>query len=380
MTREEILALLARYEAGNCSEQEKELLEKWLFTRFQANTWSWQDDTERRLVKQAIQANVEKQLFARKKSLVVTIQRIVVAALLLACCMIGAWIYFNRTSSDPIEHFYTTQAVTPGSNSARLTLADGKTIWLDDVQEGTLYDESGVAITKLTNGELHYKVDESAVDQAGNIRTNSISIPRGGQYQLTLPDGTKVWLNSATTLSYPVAFVEKERIVTLTGEAYFEVAKNEKQPFKVKANDTEVLVTGTHFNITAYSDESHVVTTLVEGGVKVSKNGQMVTLVPNQQAITTSTSNTIHNKQVDTEYALAWTQGDFLFEEQDIKAIMKNIARWYNIEVIFKGHSNPKKFGGTYTRSKGLEELLKHLESLSTIRFVQNERKVTVMM
>ncbi len=214
----------------------------------------------------------------------------------------------------------------------------------------------------------------------GNTHTNTIRIPRGGQYRIRLPDGTKVWLNSATTLIYPTVFTGNERIVNLIGEAYFEVAKNAKQPFKVMALGTEIHVTGTHFNVTAYNNEFKVTTTLVEGHVTVSKDRSSVNLTPGTQAITSRQSDRIDTKEVDTDYALAWINGDFLFEDQDIYTIMKDIARWYNVEVVFKGTPGTETFGGTYARSKGLEELLKHLESLSNIRFEVNERRVTVMM
>lgn len=381
MNQEELLSLLKRYKDGTCTGAEKAALEKWFSERSEAGEWRWASDEERLSVRQLMHDRITSRLFPQEKKSRVTLKRIAIAAAVLICCSIVARLYVNSPSDDPVERFYTEEAVEPGKQAALLTLADGSTLRLDQIGVGTLLHGNGLEIKKMEEGELLYKVTEGIrADRDGHIATNTISIPRGGQYRLTLPDGTKVWLNSATTLAYPTVFRGNERTVTLTGEAYFEVAKNDKQPFKVQANGTEIDVTGTHFNVTAYKDEPRVVTTLVEGRVTVSKNEVSVALTPGTQAVTARYSDHIATKSVDTDYALAWINGDFLFEDQDIQAIMKNIARWYNVDVTFNGKPSTKTFGGTYTRSKGLEELLKHLESLSDIRFELKERRIIVMM
>ncbi|GGC13082.1 iron dicitrate transporter FecR [Parapedobacter defluvii] len=379
MNKEEILDLLARYEAGVCSEKETATLEQWFATQLHNHTWEWENETERQLVKRAMQRHIESQLFPKKISPVFTLKRIATAAAILIFCATAIGIYLIRRSSGPVEQFYISQAVAPGSNAAQLTLADGKTIWLDDAQTGTVYNQGGIAITKLANGGIDYQVDHRFAKGATNEGNNTISVPRGGQYQITLPDGTKVWLNSATTLTYPVVFAGHERRVSLTGEAYFEVAKNKAMPFEVNANGTHILVTGTEFNVAAYADEKMVKTTLVTGRVEVACGSQKTILNPGQQALSSSHSS-IQTKDIDTDYAIAWVNGDFLFEDQDIRTIMKDIARWYNVDVVFEGMVPSKRFGGTYTRSKGLAELLGYLESLSGMHFNLKERRVTVMM
>lgn len=378
MTKEEILDLLARYEAGICNEKETAMLEQWLASQLHKRSWEWENETERQLVKRAMKRRIERRLFAKKVHPLFTVKRVAAAAILLLSFSVAIGIYFFRHPADQVEDFYKSQAVLPGSNAARLTLADGRTIWLDDVPTGTVYNQKGIAITKLAGGGIDYKVDDRSADEAVTGGNNTISVPRGGQYQITLPDGTKVWLNSATTLTYPVAFAGHERTVSLTGEAYFEVVKNKAVPFKVNANGTAVLVTGTTFNVTAHTDEKTVKTTLVTGRVEVARGTQRTVLNPGQQAIS-SPYTSIQTKTIDTDYAIAWVNGDFLFEDQDIQTIMKDIARWYNVDVTFKGAIPSKKFGGTYTRSKGLEELLGYLESLSGMRFKLEERRVTVM-
>lgn len=381
ISKEDIAALLERYEAGTCTPQEKALIEKWFAARQGASGWQWENEEERLQVQQMMRSYITARIFPdkRKTGRVRLIKGLSVAAAVLLCCMAAAWLFRARhTSVQPGA--YVQQAVKPGSHAALLTLANGAEIHLDDAKEGVLFDDNGIKVSKQANGQLRYDIAAlpggQAADAGGN---NTISIPRGGQYQLTLPDGTVVQLNSATSLTWPAAFNNRERIVYLSGEAYFDVTKNSSKPFKVMARGTEVLATGTQFNIAAYQDETLVLTTLVEGGVNVTAGNAMVSLKPGQQAITAN-SGPIQKKNVDTDLALAWTQGNFLFEDQDIRSIMRSVARWYNVEVNYEGIPDMRTFGGTYTRSKGLEELLQHLESLSNVRFRINKNKVTVML
>lgn len=381
MTKEELIALLTRYEAGTCDEREQKLIEQWFAQRVDQSDWQWQDDDERSRVENLMRARVTAQLFSGKKQRVISWKRMAVAAIVVCCCSVAAWFYLNSQAPDALEQFYTKHAVAPGSSAALLTLADGKTIRLDEIQSGTLYDDRRLAIRKTENDELTYVVIGADMpDNDPDAGMNQLSIPRGGQYQLTLPDGTKVWLNSASTLRYPTIFSGDERTVTLSGEAYFEVAKDENRPFKVMADETEILVKGTHFNVTAYPDEHRVVTTLVEGAVQINKQNQTTLLAPGQQAITTTATAHIQKSEVDTDFALAWVRGDFLFEDQDIYLIMKNIARWYNVEVSFEGKIPEKTYGGSYTKSKGLYELLHHLTTISNLDIQAiDERRVKVM-
>ncbi len=384
MNRRQLLALLKRYEAGTCSDAERLRLERWFAKRVDAADWQWESPEDRLLVQRLMRERIERRLFAQEKKQLPH-WKIVAAASILLCLSVGAWFFLDRGVPASEGPHYAKQAVTPGSQAAFLTLADGSTIRLDDAQPGTFYNHAGVAIKKHDDGALSYDVDAGTVlEGKGTVPTNTIAIPRGGQYRLTLPDGSTVRLNSGSTLVYPVAFTGRERSVILTGEAYFEISKDRDRPFRVKAGDTEVQVTGTHFNITAYPDEEQVTTTLVEGGVDIVKQGQKATLRPGQQAISRHDDGPIQVGTADTDYALAWLEGHFVFENQDIKTIMQNIARWYDVDVVY---ANPtpasrKAFGGTYTKSKGIAELLAHLETLSnhTIRFELAERRVTVTM
>jgi len=378
--KEDITALLKQYEAGACSPEQKALLEKWFADKQTSSNWRWSSEEERLLVQRLMRIHIEDQIFKKKPEKrnagVFTLRKMAVAASLLLCCLAAAWFFRTNSDNRKIKRYYTEKAVKPGSKAAKLTLSDGYEITLEDADTGTLFNKGGVKVSKLANGQLLYEAAEAPFQN----RNNTLSIPRGGQYRITLPDGTIVWLNSATSLTWPTAFTDKERVVTLSGEAYFDVAKNSEQPFKVKAGEAQILATGTSFNISAYEDEDHVSATLVEGGVNVTTANSMVSLKPGQQAIIPTGSHQIGKKDVDTDQALAWLQGNFLFEDQDIRSIMRNLARWYNLEISYEGKPNPMKFGGTYSRSKGLEELLKHLESLSGMHFSISNNKVTVLM
>lgn len=376
MTEEEIKSLLKRYETGDCSADERAWVEHWLRSRFRTLNWDWKDSEQRNRFKVLIKTGVDNQLFAPEKKWNVVLMRAGIAACLLLCLGSLFWYLIRQSPSDSIARFYIEEAVTPGSNTARLTLPNNETVWLDQVPTGQPVEIDGIELIRLADGSIQYLVDESLPSE--RPRNNTISIPRGANYRFMLPDGTAVWLNSATTLVFPMAFVGDERLVSLTGEAYFEVAKNPEKPFKVIANGTEITVTGTRFNVMAYGDEQRVVTTLVEGGLDVGDGSATVRLSPGQQAVTSKGSPTV-KKSTDAELAIAWVHGDFLFEDLDIRTIMKYVERWYNVDVVYQEPLPSKRFGGTYARNKGIQDLLNHLESLSEIRFKLAEGRVTVM-
>ncbi|HEY0176031.1 MAG TPA: FecR domain-containing protein, partial [Pedobacter sp.] len=220
--------------------------------------------------------------------------------------------------------------VLPGGNKAYLTLADGSKIILNDARIGKLATQAGIQVTKAKDGMLIYRLKDKKTTHTDSP-DNTITTPSGGQYQLVLSDGTKVWLNAASSLKFPAHFLKGKREVELTGEAYFEVAKNAASPFIVKAADQQVLVLGTHFNIKAYQDENTVKTSLLEGRVNISLAGQTATLLPGQEALNR------HNGQIgvheaDVEESIAWKKGLFQFNNAGIEEVMKQVARWYNVK------------------------------------------------
>ncbi len=211
------------------------------------------------------------------------------------------------------------------------------------------------------------------------IGYNTITIPRGGQYQVILPDGTKVWLNSASSLKYPTVLLVNERKVERTGEGYFEVAKNKNMPFKVKFNEEEVEVLGTHFNIMAYTDEGETRATLLEGSVKISKGEFSKVLVPGEQTISQNNQANFTVRPADIESVLAWKNGIFSLQNSGIHQIMRQIARWYDVDVVYQGNLEDKVYGGRVSKSKNISEILRNLELTGTIHFKVEGRRITVM-
>ena len=251
--------------------------------------------------------------------------------------------------------------VLPGGNKAVLTLANGKKIDLDDVKKGVLANQGNTLLKKDRDGQVVYQAPVNGKDSS--LIFNTITIPKGGQFQLVLSDGSKVWLNSASSITFPAAFSKTERKVTITGEAYFEVAKNKHLPFRVVTGKQTVEVLGTHFNINAYTDEAAIKTTLIEGSVKVTTDALSTVIKPEEQAsISNTKADRINVYTVDVDNVLAWKNGNFQFEKTEIPDIMREAARWYNVEVKYEGDIPHRRFTGSISRNVNLSELLKMLK------------------
>ena len=249
--------------------------------------------------------------------------------------------------------------VAPGSNKAVLTLANGTTIVLDSARSGKLTQQGGVSVIKLDSGRIAYT---SPVEKPDQALYNTLTTPRGGQYQLTLPDGSRVWLDAASSIKYPTAFTGKEREVEMTGEAYFEIAKNTGMPFVVKAGGTTTTVLGTHFNINAYEDERTLITTLLEGSVKFGCGKEEKVLHPGQQAVLNAETRSFTVKEADTYQAVAWKNGQLDFDNKDLPAIMRQISRWYDIDINFQSTYDGATFGGGISRQLNLSHVLRLLD------------------
>ena len=299
-------------------------------------------------------------------------------AAMLVVILTTAILLLNKNTPQAVDNNITAMAqkpVVPGGNKATLTMADGKTIVLDSMTNGVVASNGASKIVKVGDGQLVY----SAGTQTGAMAYNTLSTPRGGEYQITLADGTKVWLNAASSLSYPQEFTGTERRVQLTGEAYFEVAKNKDKPFYVTVNNVQVKVLGTHFNISAYNDEQNITTTLLEGAVQVTKDNEKSFLSPGQQAVTGNGSGKISVYNVDASDAVAWKNGYFVFNDEDIVSIMKKVSRWYDVEVEYRGDVGSQKFGGTFYRFKSINELVSYLEKIGKLHFKISGRRIIVM-
>ena len=267
--------------------------------------------------------------------------------------------------------------VLPGVNKAVLTLAGGKTIVLDSAATGLLAQQGSSQIQNQ-NGELKYTSAASS-DTANNLNSeiiyNTLTTNRGQQFPLTLSDGTKVWLNASSSIRYPVAFNSGERTVEITGEAYFEVIHDSKHPFHVKVNGMDVEDLGTHFNINAYPNEKNIATTLLEGSVSI--NNKQV-LKPGQQAQYENAGNIRIVNDADAEGAIAWKNGQFHFAKVDITSIMRQIERWYDLQIIYEGEKTTDKFTGDIPRTATLTELLSILQ-MARVHFKLEGNKLTVM-
>ncbi|MEO6686920.1 MAG: FecR domain-containing protein [Dyadobacter sp.] len=254
----------------------------------------------------------------------------------------------------------------PGGNKAILTLGDGSNIVLDSTVNGDLPNQGATSITRSGNGAIVYKSLNGSTE---SIVFNTIRTPRGGQYQIVLTDGSHVWLNAASSIRFPTAFAGQERRVTITGEAYFEVAKNSKKPFIVTSGEEEIKVLGTHFNVMAYEDEDAVKTTLLEGSVLVSQAGRSVVLSPGQQASVSQGSSrkvSVLNG-VDVEKEMAWKNGYFQFENENLESVMRQVSRWYDVDVTYEGTLAKDNYTGRLPRNSNISKVFKIL-SLTGIK------------
>jgi transmembrane sensor len=270
--------------------------------------------------------------------------------------------------------FSKKDVIVAGGNKAVLTLADGSNIILDSTHKGTLVKQGNTKVVQVNMATLAYHPETESSQQ---VVYNTLATPLGGQYQLILPDGSKVWLNAASSIHFPTVFKGNERHVTVTGEAYFEVEKNAAMPFTISVKDMEVKVLGTHFNIMAYDDESCMNTTLLEGSVKVSKGNLVNMLVPGQQSSIDKTG-TIKVRDADVEEVMAWKNGWFQFNAHDIKTVMRQISRWYNVEVVYEGKIPAGHFTGLVSRNNNISQVLKIMQSAG-VRFKIDGRKLIVL-
>lgn len=374
MNRQQAEELLTRYIQGTASDAERALVDRWyeseaaqkkpddgqFFEHLNAELWAGT------LRKAGLPQPVRRKIFP--------IYRVAAAAAVLLLLSAGAMFFLNNKKAAPVpaETASVQPQIVPGSNKAILTLGNGDQISLTDAADGELARQGDTRISKTKDGQLLYEPENGAA--GGTTKRNTISTPRGGQYRIDLPDGTRVWLNAASSLVFPASFAGlQERSVELTGEAYFEVAKDAVKPFKVISNAQTVEVLGTHFNINAYNDEPDIKTTLLEGAVRV--NGSM--LRPGQQSVLLNGRLSIRN--AETEMETAWKNGEFIFNGQDFKTVMRTISRWYDVDVVYEYDPKPFRIGGEVSRSRSIAEVLKMLEVTGGVKFKLEGRKIKVI-
>jgi len=274
---------------------------------------------------------------------------------------------------QPVKRPQQAQVIMPGANKAVLTLADGSSVTLDST--GRQVIRQGSTTIMQSGGQLQY----AANGNNNTISYNTLRTPRGGQFRLTLPDGSAVWLNAASSITYPTAFTGADRTVKVTGEAYFEIAKMANKPFVVKISETtSINVLGTDFNINAYTDEPFTNTTLLEGSIAVTTgNNQQVILRPGQQARTTGTGVKVLDN-IDLDQVIAWKNGAFNFNGTDLSSVLRQLSRWYDVDVVFEGKIPQRRFGGAIQRNLQLQQVLRILEKMD-IKFRMDGRKLVVV-
>ena len=376
--------LLERYLKNDCSPDEKQIVEQWYAQLIETGEWQL-GEKEKEQLKKLMEHRLFKQIGETITGREAPVRSIHsarssqsrfwwVAASVLFILLAGTTAYiflFNITPkhTELAGKRAVTPDLSPGGNKAVLTLSNGTTVMLDTVHSGKLAQEGSVSVLKSTGGEISYAgPNENNSQQYYNV----ISTPRGGQYQVVLSDGTKVWLNAASSLRFPVQFNEKNRVVELDGEGYFEVARNPNCPFHVKFNqyvdqlainekmDVEVL--GTHFNVNSYKDEKENKTTLLEGVVKVHKGTTTSLLKPGEQAIAQG-SDMYVTKKADMEQVIAWKNNWFEFDDIDLPTVMRQISRWYDVDVVYETKHVNEKLGGRISKNLPLSSVLQLLKN-----------------
>lgn len=377
MNKTEILALLQKYQEGTLSNEDNDKLNAWYLQKASHNTRELSEyelDDSYKYLKSKLPLQPETKAIRLWPS-------IAVAASLVLFLGIGLF-YFTKPNEHNIQVVEQTQEIAPGGNRGLLTLSNGKQIVLSAISVKDTIAHEGkneeVTIKMSANGVITYVINPNAAVPKDNTNAhNTLSTPTGGQYNIILADGTKVYLNTVSSIKYPTQFNGNQRVVELSGEAYFEVAKNKSKPFIVQSGNQSIEVLGTHFNVHAYPNESVIKTTLLEGSVAISYKNKKAILRPGQQSNVSDHSNQIAIREMDTQAAIAWKNGRFKFDNADLKTVMKQLERWYGIEVEYRGDVSDARFNGGTFMNKNLSEVLKVLE-LSNIKFKVEGKTIIV--
>jgi transmembrane sensor len=364
--------LLQKYLQGNCTPEEKAIVENW-YLRSSASM----EDTLPEPNYEKLKAEIWNALPPTRRGKILTLR---IAAAAASVILVVGLCFISLKKPAVQDNLAKTRDIAPGSNQATLTLANGQKITLTSHLNGTLAQQ-GNTLVKVDNGKaISYTVTNNH-NAAEAVAYNTLSTARGQQspYPLILADGTKVWLDAASTITFPTTFNGKERLVTVTGEAYFEVTHHAAQPFKVKVKQQTIEDIGTMFNINAYDDETSIKTTLVEGSIKVSNSKHEAILKPGQQAEQFSDRNDIVLHTVNVDDMMAWKNNYFSFDGDNLESILRRVSRWYDVDIVYEDTSVKNKFfGGTVSRFAHVSSVLKTLELTRAAHFKLEGRKIIV--
>lgn len=373
--------LLSKYQAGTTTGSENELVERWYNQLVETGEWKWSKG-EKEMMQKLIEARLMRKINAGSQTrrpvfYHIRFQRWVAAAVILLFSATGYFL-INHHKSKPqqMAKVVSNDVKAPQQNKAVIRLANGKMIYLDSVGNGALALQGNVQLIKLSNGQIAYKHGQGEVST--KMEYNTLSNPRGSKViHMVLSDGSKVWLDVASSITYPVSFTGNERKVSITGEAYFEVAHDAMKPFYVSHRDMNIRVLGTHFNVNAFEDEgADIKVTLLEGKVEVNNQISKETIKPGQQAIVNDKIKIIND--VDLDEVMGWKNGYFEFNNSGLANVLSQVSRWYNVDVVYKGYNKPRQFMGEIQRDLNLSEILKILAK-NGIQFQIEGNKLIVL-
>ena len=378
MTKEQTGILIRKYLSGTATAEEMETLEQWYQDygqNLEVHIGNEEEQSEQELHDKILN-RLRTTLHGTAKPKVVPMwKKLAAAASIVALVSVGAWYFIRNGSTGKTVQVAQQTDVMPGFEQAVLTTSDGSKIGLGKNNQQPINEKNGVVINN-DGHQLSY-----ASSPSGNaVFFNTLEVPRKGVYSIELADGTKVWLNSLSSLTYPTSFPGRERRVSIKGEAYFEIAKNPRQPFIVDVEGGQAIeVLGTRFNVNAYTNEQQISTTLLEGAVRVKAGDRQQKLLPGQEAQFTLSDKALHIRNVaDANDVISWKNGFFVCNGKDLQAILRQVTRWYDIEVEYKGAIRPESFVGTISRNMNLSELLEVL-GITGVQFSLQGKRLTVL-
>src|SRR5690625_174518 len=381
MDKKSFFDLAEKISAGIATDRETELYLLW-YDSFQHEDQGWLEEMgDRDEIRNNILSRIRNEIGSQGRRRYLYSIRKISAAVLLLVFAAGVYLWISNEKKEKIsEELVIKNDVLPGSDKAVLTLSDGARVILDGSLTGVIANEGEVSVENSEDGVLTYSgennldFDEITTDKVIN---NTITTPQGGQYKVKLHDGTMVWLNSLSSIRFPTRFSEEAREVEITGEVYFEVAHRSKQPFKVYSGEQYVEVLGTEFNIQAYEDEPSIRTTLVDGSVNVVTENESALIDPGYQVVSFS-NDVLEVKKVNAEMVVAWKNGLFQFWDTDLEEVMRQLARWYDIDVDYLTTTQGKSFTGFVSRDVTISNVLRMIEEAGGIKFGLEDKKVFV--
>lgn len=386
MEQNELISLIEKYLDGTATDKERQEVLTWYHSVDHSRIEiPLEDSFEKKEVRDRIRYKLEQYIAQERPVRKIAWHRWAAAAAVILLIGSGSyfWIHadFQETRKSNIILSSSKKDVPPGGNRATLTLANGKKVILDNVHNGQLAIQGKSKVMKVDSGLLSYNSQLTAHNaQSTIVQYNTLTTPRGGQYRLNLPDGTKVWLNAASSITFPTAFTGNKREVEVTGETYFEVAENTAMPFVVKKGDVEVQVLGTDFNLNAYEGETTTKVTLLEGSVRITQKSTNETqlLKPGEQAEIIRDRRMRLMKDVNMDEVIAWKNNLFWFDNDNIQNVVKTLSRWYNVEIDIRGNI-PDKFTGSVPMNFPLSKVVGMLQKTGRIQYkIVNDRKIII--